>query len=102
MKVREIMTQLKKKIRIKYLNYDQDFSIIQKLSSGVKGKALLTQKDIDKIIERNYKSWISENNYFQKKIRGISPATVYRHYDKLCNKGTSLRKKESDTKTVIT
>ena len=84
------------------LNDDQDFSIIQKLSSGVKGKALLPQKDIAEIIERNYKSGISEKQLLSKKIRGISPATVYRHYDKLRNKGTSLRKKGSGAKTVIT
>ena len=42
------------------LNDGLNFSIIQKLSSGVKGKALLPQKDIAEIIERNYKSGISE------------------------------------------
>ena len=45
---------------------------------------------------------LQKSNYFQKKIRGISPATVYRHYDKLRNKVTSLRKKEKGAKTVIT
>ena len=75
------------------LNDDQDFSIIQKLSLGVKGKTLRLQKYIAEIIERNYKSGISEKQLLSKKIRGISPATVLMHYDKLCNKGTSLRKR---------
>ena len=52
---------------------------------------MLPQKDIAEIIERNYKSEISEKQLLSKKIRGISPATVYRYYDKLRNKGTSLR-----------
>ena len=43
------------------INDDQDFSIIQKLSSGVKGKRLLPQKYIPEIIERNYKYGILEN-----------------------------------------
>ena len=85
------------------LNDDQDFSIIQKLSSDVKGKALLPQEDIAEIIERNYKSGISEKQLLLKNIREISPATVYRHYGKLHNKGKSnSRKKGSDAKTVIT
>ena len=42
------------------LNHDQDVSNIQKLFTGVKGKALLPLKDIAEIIERNYKSGISE------------------------------------------
>ena len=73
------------------LNEDLEFSIIQKLSSGVKGKALLPQKDIVEIIERNYKSRILEKQLISKKIRGIYPASVFRHYDKLRNKGTSFR-----------
>ena len=76
------------------LKDDQDFSIIQKLFSGVKGKVLLPQKDIVEIIERYYKYGISEKQLLSKKIRGISLSTVYRHYDKLCDKGTSLRKKD--------
>ena len=83
---------IEEKNKDQILNDDQDFSIIQKLSSGVKGKALLPQKDIAEIIDRNYKSGISEKQLLsKKKIRGISPAIVYRHYDKLRNKGTSLR-----------
>ena len=65
------------------LNDYQDFSIIQKLSSGVKGKALLPQKDIAEIIERNYKSGISEKQLLSKKMKAISHATAYIHYDKL-------------------
>ena len=63
---------------------------------------MLPQKDIAEIIERNYKSGISEKQLLSKKIRGISPVTVYRHYDKLRNKSTSLQKKRSGAKTVIT
>ena len=50
------------------LNNDLDFTIIQKLSSGFKGKALLPQKDIAEIIERNYKSGISEKQLLSKKL----------------------------------
>ena len=51
------------------LNDDLNFSFIQKLSSGEKGKVLLSQKNIAEIIERNYKSGISEKQLLSKKIR---------------------------------
>ena len=59
-----------------------------KVTLRCKGKTLLLQKDIAEIIERNYKYEISEKQLFSKNMSGISSVTVYRHYDKLCNKGT--------------
>ena len=75
----EIKDGIEEENKDQILNDDQDFSFIQKLSSRVKEKALLHQKDIAEIIERNYKFGISEKQLLSKKIRGISPATVYRH-----------------------
>ena len=48
-------------------NKDQDFYIIQNLSSGIKGKALLSQKILQRLLRETINLEFQGNNYFQKR-----------------------------------
>ena len=79
-----------------------NISLSYKCYPQVLREGIATSKNIVDIIERNYKSGFLEKQLPSKNIRGIPPATVYRHYDKLRHKGMPLHKKGSSAKTVIT
>ena len=49
-----------------------------------------------------YNAGVSEVELLKKKICGISPATVYRHFSNLHEKGTTVRKLGSDRKSYKT
>ena len=75
------------------LNDDIDFFYHTKVIPRYKEKSNATSKILLRLLREIINLKFQRKKLLSVKIRKISPVTIYRHYDKLCNKGLHFENK---------